>query len=168
MRVSRVGKLANLTMDLAQDRERTTVQADTIPPELRHVLWDRGAVDRVLTVRVSQIQPFLNLLPWTAHWTSIPVLRVILHAPRDTQQLVRSVQEFESYHTTHSYHVLISLYTREFYGVLNSNVTQVRHGGFGLGFERLLMYISGVRNIRDVIAVPRYPGYIKYWAIYFI
>ena len=50
-------------MDLAQDRERTTVQADTIPPELRHVLWDRGAVDRVLTVRVSQIQPFLNLLP---------------------------------------------------------------------------------------------------------
>lgn len=38
----------------------------------------------------------------------------------------------------------------------------VRHGGFGLGFERLLMYISGVRNIRDVIAVPRYPGYIKY------
>ena len=38
----------------------------------------------------------------------------------------------------------------------------VRHGGFGLGFERLLMYLSGVRNIRDVIAVPRYPGYIKY------
>ena len=47
----------------AQDRIRTTVQADTIPPELRHVLWDRGAVDRVLTVRVRQIQPFLNLLP---------------------------------------------------------------------------------------------------------
>ena len=52
-----------LLTHLAQDRERTTVQADTIPPELRHVLWDRGAVDRVLTVRVSQIQPFLNLLP---------------------------------------------------------------------------------------------------------
>jgi hypothetical protein len=58
----RVDLRAPLTY-LAQDRIRTTVQADTIPPELRHVLWDRGAVDRVLTVRVSQIQPFLNLLP---------------------------------------------------------------------------------------------------------
>lgn len=30
-----------------------------------------------------------------------------------------------------------------------------RHVGFGLGFERLLMYLSGVSNIRDVIAFPR-------------
>ena len=58
-----MGKLANLTMDLAQDRERTTVQADTIPPEMRHVLWVRGVVDRVLTDRVSQIQPLVILLP---------------------------------------------------------------------------------------------------------
>ena len=50
-------------MDLAQDRERTTVQADTIPPEMRHVLWVRGVVDRVLTDRVSQIQPLVILLP---------------------------------------------------------------------------------------------------------
>lgn len=31
----------------------------------------------------------------------------------------------------------------------------VPHGGFGLGFERLIMYVTGVENIRDVILFPR-------------
>jgi asparaginyl-tRNA synthetase len=31
----------------------------------------------------------------------------------------------------------------------------VRHAGFGLGFERMLMYITGITNIRDVIPFPR-------------
>ena len=34
----------------------------------------------------------------------------------------------------------------------------VPHSGFGLGFERLVQYVTGVENIRDVIAFPRYPG----------
>ena len=38
----------------------------------------------------------------------------------------------------------------------------VRHGGFGLGFERLLMFVTGLENIRDVIAFPRHPGSIKF------
>ena len=33
-----------------------------------------------------------------------------------------------------------------------------KHSGFGMGFERLLIYITGVDNIRDVIAYPRTPG----------
>jgi len=32
------------------------------------------------------------------------------------------------------------------------------HAGFGLGFERLVCYVSGVENIRDAIPFPRYPG----------
>ncbi len=32
------------------------------------------------------------------------------------------------------------------------------HSGFGLGFERMLMYITGMKNIRDVIPFPRTPG----------
>ena len=32
------------------------------------------------------------------------------------------------------------------------------HSGFGLGFERLLMYITGMENIRDVIPYPRTPN----------
>ncbi len=34
----------------------------------------------------------------------------------------------------------------------------VPHGGFGLGFERLVSYITGMANIRDVIPYPRVPG----------
>jgi asparaginyl-tRNA synthetase len=30
-----------------------------------------------------------------------------------------------------------------------------RHAGFGLGFERLLMYLTGMVNIRDVLPFPR-------------
>ena len=33
----------------------------------------------------------------------------------------------------------------------------VDHAGFGLGFERLIMYITGMQNIRDVIPFPRTP-----------
>ncbi len=33
----------------------------------------------------------------------------------------------------------------------------VPHGGFGLGFERMIMLITGIYNIRDVIPYPRYP-----------
>jgi asparaginyl-tRNA synthetase len=32
------------------------------------------------------------------------------------------------------------------------------HSGFGLGFERLVLFVTGMTNIRDVIAYPRYPG----------
>ncbi|HHX38189.1 MAG TPA: asparagine--tRNA ligase [Clostridiaceae bacterium] len=33
-----------------------------------------------------------------------------------------------------------------------------RHGGYGLGFERLIMYLTGVSNIRDVLPFPRTVG----------
>jgi asparaginyl-tRNA synthetase len=31
------------------------------------------------------------------------------------------------------------------------------HSGFGLGFERLVQYVTGMQNIRDVIPFPRTP-----------
>jgi asparaginyl-tRNA synthetase len=38
----------------------------------------------------------------------------------------------------------------------------VPHSGFGLGFERLMMLITGIRNIRDVIPFPRTPNNLEF------
>ncbi len=38
----------------------------------------------------------------------------------------------------------------------------VPHAGFGLGFERLISYITGLSNVRDVIPFPRTPGSIPF------
>jgi asparaginyl-tRNA synthetase len=38
----------------------------------------------------------------------------------------------------------------------------VPHSGFGLGFERALMYVTGMGNIRDVIPFPRVPRWAKF------
>ena len=37
-----------------------------------------------------------------------------------------------------------------------------RHAGFGLGFERLIMYMTGIQNIRDVLPFPRTTGYAEF------
>ena len=36
------------------------------------------------------------------------------------------------------------------------------HSGFGLGFERLLLFVTGMSNIRDVIPFPRFPKNANY------
>ncbi|CAN0459930.1 unnamed protein product, partial [Discosporangium mesarthrocarpum] len=38
----------------------------------------------------------------------------------------------------------------------------IQHAGFGLGFERLVMFTTGIENIRDVIPFPRYPGHSEF------
>lgn len=38
----------------------------------------------------------------------------------------------------------------------------VPHSGFGLGFERLVLFVTGMQNIRDVIPFPRYPKNCDY------
>jgi asparaginyl-tRNA synthetase len=38
----------------------------------------------------------------------------------------------------------------------------VPHAGFGLGFERLLMFVTGMANIRDVIPFARTPGHCEF------
>ncbi|MEZ4742352.1 MAG: asparagine--tRNA ligase [Bdellovibrionota bacterium] len=36
------------------------------------------------------------------------------------------------------------------------------HAGFGLGFERALLFITGMQNIRDTLPCPRFPGHIEF------
>jgi asparaginyl-tRNA synthetase len=38
----------------------------------------------------------------------------------------------------------------------------VPHAGFGLGFERLVMYVTGMENIRDVVPFPRTPRHCDF------
>lgn len=38
----------------------------------------------------------------------------------------------------------------------------VPHSGFGVGFERLIQFATGMENIRDVIPFPRYPGHLEF------
>ena len=38
----------------------------------------------------------------------------------------------------------------------------VPHAGFGLGLERMIMYVTGVQNIRDVIPFPRTVNHADY------
>lgn len=42
------------------------------------------------------------------------------------------------------------------------NYGGVKHSGFGLGFERLIMYMTGMENIRDVIPFPRTPKHAEF------
>ena len=38
----------------------------------------------------------------------------------------------------------------------------VPHAGFGLGFERVVQFMTGMANIRDVVPFPRVPGYAEF------
>jgi asparaginyl-tRNA synthetase len=38
----------------------------------------------------------------------------------------------------------------------------VPHAGFGLGFDRVVQFMTGMANIRDVIPFPRVPGYAQF------
>lgn len=37
-----------------------------------------------------------------------------------------------------------------------------QHAGFGIGLERLVMYVTGMANIRDVLSFPRTPGHVEF------
>ena len=37
----------------------------------------------------------------------------------------------------------------------------IPHAGWGLGFERLVLFATGLQNIRDTIPVPRVPGFCR-------
>ena len=57
----------------------------------------------------------------------------------------------------------MNLPVEEYWWYLDSRrFGSVEHSGFGLGFERLLMFLTGINNIRDVIPFPRTPKNIEF------
>lgn len=53
--------------------------------------------------------------------------------------------------------------TKEMYWYLDTRrFGTVPHAGFGLGFERMVLFVTGMTNIRDVIPFPRTPGNVEF------
>ncbi len=74
-------------------------------------------------------------------------------------ELMGGSQREEDYDKLFARMVELRMNTEEMEWYLNlRKFGTVPHSGFGMGFERLLIYITGVENIRDVIPYPRTPG----------
>jgi asparaginyl-tRNA synthetase len=57
----------------------------------------------------------------------------------------------------------MDLVPRDYWWYLDSRrYGGVPHSGFGLGFERMLMFLTGISNIRDVIPFPRTPNSLEF------
>jgi asparaginyl-tRNA synthetase len=57
----------------------------------------------------------------------------------------------------------LGLSTEAYWWYLDSRrYGSVEHSGFGMGFERLLMLVTGIGNIRDVIPFPRTPKNVDF------
>ena len=68
----------------------------------------------------------------------------------DYDKLIKRIEEMDIDRSTIEWYINL----RKFGGCV--------HSGFGMGFERLLIYLTGVENIRDVIPFPRTPGTCLY------
>ena len=74
-------------------------------------------------------------------------------------ELMGGSQREESYEKLYNRMKELNISTDEMDWYLNlRRFGGCKHAGFGMGFERLLIYLTGVDNIRDVIPYPRTPG----------
>jgi hypothetical protein len=78
----------------------------------------------------------------------VPLLQLLLLL---LQLLLLLLQLFYYFHYFYCHYVICRYLDLRRYGT-------VPHAGYGLGFERLVCYVTGIENIRDAIAFPRYPG----------
>lgn len=78
-------------------------------------------------------------------------------------EIVGGSQREERYDRLESRMKEMHIPTEEMYWYLDTRrFGSCPHAGFGLGFERLMLFITGMGNIRDVIPFPRYPGYAEF------
>ena len=73
-------------------------------------------------------------------------------------EIIGGSQREESYHRLLSRIKELNLKESDFWWYLDTRrFGTAPHSGFGLGFERLILFITGMSNIRDVIPFPRTP-----------
>ena len=78
-------------------------------------------------------------------------------------ELVGGSQREEDYDTLLERMKQMNIPTKEMSWFLDTRrFGSVPHSGFGLGFERLVLFVTGMTNIRDVIPFPRYPGHAEF------
>ena len=75
-------------------------------------------------------------------------------------EIVGGSQREERYDVLHKRMVEAEINVDEYAWYLDlRKYGSVPHSGFGLGFERLVQYVTGMANIREVIPFPRTPGF---------
>ncbi len=78
-------------------------------------------------------------------------------------EIIGGSQREERFDVLESSMIKAGLSKEDYWWYLDSRrYGSVPHSGFGLGFERLLMLITGITNIRDIIPFPRTPGHIDF------
>ncbi len=83
--------------------------------------------------------------PWTCYSRASAKLLAVRSGKKTYDKLVKRVQEMG----IHEEEIWWYLELRKF--------GTAPHAGFGLGFERLMLFVTGMGNIRDVIPFPRFP-----------
>ncbi len=78
-------------------------------------------------------------------------------------EIIGGAQREDDYDTLYKKIVDVGLNPEEYYWYLDlRKYGTVPHSGFGLGFARLIMYVTGMENIRDVIPFPRTTKNLKF------
>eukprot|EP00210_Caulerpa_lentillifera_P004568 g4358.t1 len=78
-------------------------------------------------------------------------------------ELIGGSQREDSYEKLLDRMVELGLDSEEYWWYLDlRRYGSVPHSGFGLGFERLVQFVTGMENIRDVIPFPRYPDHCDF------
>ena len=72
--------------------------------------------------------------------------KVVINRLMTTEDLVQRMQECGLKEKDYQFYLDLRKYG------------STRHAGFGLGFERCVMYLTGISNIRDVLPFPRTVG----------
>ncbi len=78
-------------------------------------------------------------------------------------EIIGGSQREERYQVLYDRLVSLGLDPKDYWWYLDlRRYGTVVHSGFGLGFERMVQFVTGMANIRDVIPFPRVPGFVEF------
>jgi asparaginyl-tRNA synthetase len=112
----------------------------------------------VLTDYPKEIKPFY--MKMNEDGKTVRAMDVL--APK-IGEIIGGSQREDDYDTLYKRMINAGLNTDDYWWYLDlRKFGTVPHAGFGLGFERLIQFVTGLSNIRDVIPFPRTPGNLAF------